>query len=140
TPAAYAGTIGFGRIDALQAVTHTTPDSITVHRQLAELRGEGVRSLAMEVSSHALDQHRVDGVRFDTVVFTNLTRDHLDYHGSFESYAVAKAKLFAWPGLQHAVINADDAFGQALLVVVPSVSSVTLYSRSTSLPNRRNGV
>ena len=93
TPAAYAGTIGFGRIDALQTVTHTTPDSITVHRQLAELRDAGVRSLAMEVSSHALDQHRVDGVRFDTAVFTNLTRDHLDYHGTFESYAAAKARL-----------------------------------------------
>src|SRR6185295_13963611 len=115
TPAAYAGTIGFGRIDALQAVTHTTPDSITVHRQLDELRAEGVRSLAMEVSSHALDQHRVDGVRFDTAVFTNLTRDHLDYHGTFESYAAAKAKLFVWPELKHAVINADDAFGRALL-------------------------
>jgi UDP-N-acetylmuramoyl-L-alanyl-D-glutamate--2,6-diaminopimelate ligase len=140
TQAAYAGTIGFGRIDALKAATHTTPDSITVHRQLAELRDSGVRCLAMEVSSHALDQHRVDGVRFDTAVFTNLTRDHLDYHGSFQSYAAAKAKLFAWPGLQHAVINADDAFGQALLANVPSVSSVTLYSRSASLPNPRNGV
>ena len=115
TAAAYAGTIGFGRIDALQTATHTTPDSITVHRQLAELRDAGVRCLAMEVSSHALDQHRVDGVRFDTAVFTNLTRDHLDYHGTFESYAAAKAKLFAWPQLKHAVINADDAFGRTLL-------------------------
>lgn len=140
TAAAYAGTIGFGRIDSLKAATHTTPDSITVHRQLAELRDSGVRCLAMEVSSHALDQRRVGGVRFDTAVFTNLTRDHLDYHGTFESYAAAKAKLFAWPGLQHAVINAEDAFGRALLANVPSVSSVTWYSRSQSLPDPRNGV
>ena len=68
----------------------------------------------MEVSSHALDQHRVAGVRFDTAVFTNLTHDHLDYHGTFEAYGAAKARLFDWPGLQHAVINVDDAFGRAL--------------------------
>lgn len=139
TPAAYAGTIGFGRIDALKTATHTTPDSITVHRQLAELRAEGVRSLAMEVSSHALDQHRVDGVRFDTAVFTNLTRDHLDYHGTFESYAAAKAKLFVWPDLKHAVINADDAFGRTLLAAARA-QMLTSYSRSASLPDMRNGV
>jgi UDP-N-acetylmuramoyl-L-alanyl-D-glutamate--2,6-diaminopimelate ligase len=139
TAAAYAGTIGFGRIDRLQAATHTTPDCITVHRQLAELRENGVRCLAMEVSSHALDQRRVDGVRFDTAVFTNLTRDHLDYHGTFEAYAAAKAKLFAWRDLQHAVINAEDAFGQALLANVQAVSSVTLYSRSPALRDERNG-
>lgn len=142
TQAAYAGTIGFGRIDALQAVTHTTPDAITIHRQLAELRDGGVRCLAMEVSSHALDQHRVDGVRFDTAVFTNLTRDHLDYHGTLGSYAAAKAKLFAWPDLKHAVINADDEFGRTLLA--PSgpgrAEMLTSYSRSPSLPDMRNGV
>jgi UDP-N-acetylmuramoyl-L-alanyl-D-glutamate--2,6-diaminopimelate ligase len=137
TAAAYAGTIGFGRIDALQAVTHTTPDSITVHRQLAELRDAGVRCLAMEVSSHALDQHRVDGVRFDTAVFTNLTRDHLDYHGTFASYAAAKAKLFAWPQLKHAVINADDAFGRELLSSSTPTADLTTYSRSTATPDPR---
>ncbi len=137
TAAAYAGTIGFGRIDALQTVTHTTPDAITVHRQLAELRDAGVRCLAMEVSSHALDQHRVDGVRFDTAVFTNLTRDHLDYHGTFESYAAAKAKLFAWPQLKHAVINADDAFGRTLLGNCTPNADLTSYSRSSSAPAPR---
>jgi len=137
TAAAYAGTIGFGRIDALQTVTHTTPDSITVHRQLAELRDAGVRCLAMEVSSHALDQHRVDGVRFDTAVFTNLTRDHLDYHGTFESYAAAKAKLFAWPQLKHAVINAGDAFGRTLLSNCTPTADLTSYSRSPAAPDPR---
>ena len=69
----------------------------------------------MEVSSHALDQGRVDGVHFDVAVFTNLTRDHLDYHGDMDSYGAAKARLFAWPALQAAVINLDDAFGRELL-------------------------
>jgi UDP-N-acetylmuramoyl-L-alanyl-D-glutamate--2,6-diaminopimelate ligase len=126
---AYAGTLGYGRVDALKTGTHTTPDSITVHRQIAELRDAGVRSLGMEVSSHALDQHRVDGMRFDTAIFTNLTRDHLDYHGTFDAYGAAKAKLFAWPGLKHAVINADDAFGRELLARVTDVDNVISYSR-----------
>ncbi|HMN45018.1 MAG TPA: UDP-N-acetylmuramoyl-L-alanyl-D-glutamate--2,6-diaminopimelate ligase [Povalibacter sp.] len=111
---AYAGTLGHGRIGAVIAGTHTTPDCITLHRQIAQLRDEGVAQLAIEVSSHALDQHRVAGVRIDTAVFTNLTHDHLDYHGTFEAYGAAKARLFMWPGLQHAVINVEDAFGREL--------------------------
>src|SRR5690606_8496859 len=74
----------------------------------------GATYVCMEVSSHALDQDRVAGVRFHTAVFTNLTRDHLDYHGTMESYAAAKALLFAWPGLVLRVINIDDAFGLRL--------------------------
>ena len=129
---AYAGTLGYGRIDALVTGTHTTPDSITVHRQIAELRDSGVRTLGMEVSSHALDQHRVDGVRLDTAIFTNLTRDHLDYHGTFEAYGAAKAQLFAWPGLKHAVINADDAFGQRLLAGPIAAETVVSYGRASA--------
>ncbi|MEA3149632.1 MAG: UDP-N-acetylmuramoyl-L-alanyl-D-glutamate--2,6-diaminopimelate ligase [Gammaproteobacteria bacterium] len=112
--AAYIGTIGWGRIDALQVPTHTTPDVVTVHRQLATLRAAGVRDVAMEVSSHALEQGRVDGVRFHSAAFTNLTRDHLDYHGSMQAYGAAKARLFAIAGLQHAIINIGDAFGREL--------------------------
>src|SRR5690606_39116394 len=108
---------------------HTTPDAITVHRRLAELRDRAVRCLGMEVSSHALDQRRVDAVRFDTAVYTNLTRDHLDYHGTLEAYGEAKAKLFVWPGLQHAVINVGDAFGRQLLERKLSASHVTAYAR-----------
>jgi UDP-N-acetylmuramoyl-L-alanyl-D-glutamate--2,6-diaminopimelate ligase len=111
---AYAGTLGFGPVNAIKAGTHTTPDCITVHRQIAELRGAGVSHLGMEISSHALDQERVAGMRIDTAIFTNLTHDHLDYHGTFEAYGAAKARLFAWPGLQHAVINVEDAFGRSL--------------------------
>jgi UDP-N-acetylmuramoyl-L-alanyl-D-glutamate--2,6-diaminopimelate ligase len=128
---AYSGTLGYGRVDALHTGTHTTPDCITMHRQLAELRDDGVRWLGMEVSSHALDQHRVDGVRFDTAIFTNLSRDHLDYHGTLDAYGDAKAKLFAWPGLRRAVINIDDAFGRQLASHHRECAT-TLCSRSPS--------
>ncbi len=112
--AAYAGTLGYGPVGAIKSGTHTTPDAVTVQRQLAELREGGCEHLGMEVSSHALDQHRVAGVRFHTALFTNLTHDHLDYHGTFEAYGAAKARLFDGPELRHAVINVDDAFGRTL--------------------------
>jgi len=112
--AAYMGTIGWGRPAELAEPTHTTPDAITVHRTLARLRAAGVREVAMEVSSHALDQCRVDGVRFHLAALTNLTRDHLDYHGSMEKYGAAKAKLFQAADLKHIVLNSGDEFGRAL--------------------------
>jgi UDP-N-acetylmuramoyl-L-alanyl-D-glutamate--2,6-diaminopimelate ligase len=108
------GTIGFGFPGVLAATEHTTEDAVTVHRRLAEMRELGAEVVSMEVSSHALDQHRVGGVRFHTAAFTNLTRDHLDYHGSMTAYADAKARLFAWPGLALRVINVDDEFGAQL--------------------------
>ncbi len=88
---------------------------VSVHRRLAQFRAQGVRVVAMEVSSHALDQGRVDGVRFDTAAFTNLTRDHLDYHGTMQAYGAAKARLLEWPGLAHCVIHIGDAFGRDLV-------------------------
>lgn len=127
---AYAGTLGYGRVGALHSGSLTTPDVITVHRQLAELRDQGVRCLAMEVSSHALDQHRVNGVRYETAVFTNLTRDHLDYHGTLDAYGEAKAYLFSWPCLRHTVINIDDAFGRELASRVAH-TCLTVYSRAS---------
>jgi len=128
--AAYSGTLGHGRIDAVQPGTHTTPDVITVHRQIAELRDDGVTQLGIEVSSHALDQRRIAGVRVDTAVFTNLTHDHLDYHGTVAAYGAAKARLFSWPDLRHAVINVEDEFGRQLLSSPMSARTVTLYGRS----------
>jgi UDP-N-acetylmuramoyl-L-alanyl-D-glutamate--2,6-diaminopimelate ligase len=113
-PAAYMGTLGFGVPPALTPTVHTTPDAVSVQRQLAALRDLGAECVGMEVSSHALDQSRVNGVRFHTAAFTNLTRDHLDYHGTMEAYAAAKARLFTWPGLAHRIINIDDAFGREL--------------------------
>jgi UDP-N-acetylmuramoyl-L-alanyl-D-glutamate--2,6-diaminopimelate ligase len=113
-PAAYMGTIGVGFPGVLAATEHTTADAVTVHRRLAAMRELGAEVVSMEVSSHALDQHRVEGVRFHTAAFTNLTRDHLDYHGTMTAYADAKARLFAWPGLALRVINVDDEFGAQL--------------------------
>lgn len=108
------GTLGAGIHGALQSGERTTPDVISVHALLAQFRDAGATHVVMEVSSHALDQHRVDAVDFDVAVFTNLTRDHLDYHGTMAAYGAAKSKLFAWPDLHAAVINVDDAFGRDL--------------------------
>ena len=113
--AAIVGTLGSGRIGALTPATNTTPDVCVLHESLAQFRRAGVSLVAMEVSSHGLDQGRVNGVDFDVALFTNLTRDHLDYHGTMAAYGQAKAKLFARPGLAACVINADDAFGQGLI-------------------------
>ena len=112
--AAYIGTLGWGRIAELKPLTHTTPDVVTLHRQLGQLRASGVREVAMEVSSHALDQARVDGVRFHSAAFTNLSRDHLDYHGTMDAYGAAKARLFEVPHLERLVVNVDDTFGREL--------------------------
>ncbi len=108
------GTLGAGFPDALRDQGHTTPDAVRLQRLLAGLRDAGARAAAMEVSSHALDQQRADAAEFDTAVFTNLGRDHLDYHGSAEAYAAAKARLFALPSVRHRVINLDDPFGREL--------------------------
>ena len=109
------GTLGHGFPVALSVGELTTPDCIGVHRWLAELRGLGAAHVAMEVSSHALDQGRVDGVHFSAALFTNLSRDHLDYHGDFESYGAAKARLFLNPELDRAVINVDDPYAETII-------------------------
>ena len=108
------GTLGAGLHGALEANGFTTPLVLQTHALLAQMRDAGAQAVAMEVSSHALDQGRVDAVHFDVAVFTNLTRDHLDYHGDMAGYGAAKAKLFAREGLKAAVINIDDAFGRTL--------------------------
>jgi UDP-N-acetylmuramoyl-L-alanyl-D-glutamate--2,6-diaminopimelate ligase len=113
--AAVVGTLGNGLIGALEAAASTTPDAALLQQMLAEYRAAGAQATAMEVSSHGIDQGRVNGVAFDVALFTNLSRDHLDYHGTMAAYGAAKAKLFSWPGLRVGVINADDAFGQSLL-------------------------
>jgi UDP-N-acetylmuramoyl-L-alanyl-D-glutamate--2,6-diaminopimelate ligase len=113
-PAAIVGTLGSGFPDALVPSTHTTPDAIALQEQLAGLLARGAKYLAMEVSSHGLDLGRVNGVAFAAALFTNLSRDHLDFHGSMQRYGAAKARLFRWPGLKHAVINLDDDFGREL--------------------------
>ncbi len=108
------GTLGSGMPGALQPSGFTTPGPVTLQEQLAGLRDAGARAVAMEVSSHALAQGRVQAVRFDLALFTNLTRDHLDFHGDMQAYGQAKAALFHAAGLRRAVLNLDDAFGAAL--------------------------
>ncbi|RLJ67767.1 UDP-N-acetylmuramoylalanyl-D-glutamate--2,6-diaminopimelate ligase [Sulfurisoma sediminicola] len=111
---AVIGTLGNGFPPALAESANTTPDAISLHRALAGYLEQGAVACAMEVSSIGLDQGRVNGVNFDVAVFTNLTRDHLEYHGSMEAYGAAKAKLFETAGLGAAVINLDDSFGREL--------------------------
>ncbi len=109
------GTVGSGFPGApLAGAALTTPDAIALQRRLRALLDAGARAVALEVSSIGLDQGRVDGMAFDIALFTNLTRDHLDYHGTLERYEAAKARLFDWPTLSHAVLNLDDAAGQRL--------------------------
>lgn len=92
----------------------TTPDVVSLHQHLAYLCGQGVTHVVMEASSIGLEQGRLDATKIDVGVFTNLTQDHLDYHGDMQAYAQAKALLFARPELKHAVINADDAYGSVM--------------------------
>ena len=108
---AVIGTLGNGFVDALAESPNTTPDAITLHAALAGFLERGAQACAMEVSSIGLDQGRVNGAAIAVAVFTNLTRDHLEYHGSMEAYAAAKERLFTRAGLGAAVINLDDAFG-----------------------------
>lgn len=117
------GTLGAGRYGAAAATGYTTPMVLDMHGLLGSLRDDGVQAVAMEVSSHALDQGRVDAVHYDIAVFTNLTRDHLDYHGTMAEYGAAKQRLFTWPGLGAAIINVDDAFGRALLATLRQAGS-----------------
>ncbi|MCL2298404.1 MAG: UDP-N-acetylmuramoyl-L-alanyl-D-glutamate--2,6-diaminopimelate ligase [Proteobacteria bacterium] len=111
------GTLGHGLVEekAWSPSLNTTPDAASLQSVLAQLRQQGAQAIVMEVSSIGLEQGRVNGCRFDTALFTNLTRDHLDYHGTFEAYAAAKTRLFAWPQLRHAVINLDDPMSGAMI-------------------------
>ena len=111
---ALVGTLGIGFPGALAPSPNTTPDAVALHRSLSRLLEEGAQGVAMEVSSIGLDQGRVNGVQFGAALFTNLSRDHLDYHGDMESYAQAKQRLFRSPGLGHAVLNMDDVQGVSI--------------------------
>lgn len=112
-PCGVIGTLGYGLADqALIEHGYTTPDAIATQRILAEMYTQGAHAVAMEVSSHALAQGRVNAVEFYAGIFTNLTRDHLDFHGDMASYALAKRRLFEMPNLRYAIVNLDDPVGQ----------------------------
>ena len=127
------GTLGRGRVGQLDETGNTTSDVLTSHRFAAELRDANIGWMAMEVSSHGLDQGRIDGLNIDTAIFTNLTREHLDYHGNMESYADAKGLLFNRAGLKYAIFNGDDEWASYLgNKVHPSTQSVTFSLENTS--------
>ncbi len=121
------GTLGHGRLGELRPATHTTPDAVTLQGLLARMRDEGLDQVVMEVSSHALDQGRVAAVEFDGALFTNLSHDHLDYHGDLVHYGRCKQRLFQMPGLRHAALNVDDPEGRRLLAELPAGVSAVAY-------------
>ncbi len=126
------GTLGYGLLETLEQGPNTTPDEVTIQGQLGAMVRSGAKACAIEVSSHGLAQGRLNGCRFNTAVFTNLTQDHLDYHGTMQAYGEVKAQLFSWPSLRHAVINFDDDFGCGLLnEIAPSVNTY-VYSAQVS--------
>lgn len=132
---AVIGTLGNGFYGQLNPSQFTTPDPLQLQSLLAKMRNDGADLVAMEASSHGLEQGRMVGTHVHTAIFTNLTRDHLDYHGDMASYGAAKARLFQWPGLCAAVINADDAFGascQALLAPTVRCLRYSLVPESTA--------
>ena len=131
-PVGLIGTLGYGMTSRLHPGMLTTPDVIHLHRLLAELRAQGADHTVMEVSSHALSQKRVEGVRFDTAVFTNLSRDHLDFHGDMETYGAAKTRLFMTRELRRAVVNLDDVLGVEILNTVPKGVRVTAYTMGSA--------
>lgn len=143
-PCGLIGTLGNGFYGNLASGRFTTPDPLTVQATLADLKNAGAKVVAMEVSSHGLAQQRISAVTVAVAVLTNLTRDHLDYHGSMQAYAQAKASLFNWPELRTAVLNIDDEFGRELATQTSATrvisysltdSSASIYCRNTRFSN-----
>lgn len=129
---AVLGTLGTGFVGSLVQTGYTTPDAPRLQTQLSDLLNAGAKQVVMEASSHALEQGRITGVQFNCAVFTNLTQDHLDYHGNMADYAEAKAKLFSFAGLEHAVINFDDAFGRELGMKLLAKGGIKVWAYALS--------
>lgn len=136
-PCGVIGTLGNGLPGALKETLMTTPDTVTLQSLFAEFLAKEVHSVAMEVSSHSLDQKRIAGLAFEVGIFTNLTQDHLDYHETMAAYAAAKKSFFTDYPLRQAVINADDAFGRELLTILPP-EKVLAYSTQGPVPGFRS--
>lgn len=126
--AAVIGTLGVGVPGALTPLANTTPDAVTLQRSLAQLRQEGVTHVALEASSIALVQDRLQACRLESAIFTNLTRDHLDYHGDMRQYGAAKARLFAHPHLQRLIVNQTDPFSDTCLAARTVEASLHRYA------------
>jgi UDP-N-acetylmuramoyl-L-alanyl-D-glutamate--2,6-diaminopimelate ligase len=122
------GTLGWGEWGHLSKTLNTTPDALAIQKILAELLKNKKRTVAMEVSSHGLEQGRVNGVTFKGAVFTNISRDHLDYHGTMDAYVQAKLALLTKPGLAFAVVNLDDAYSEQIIAAVPESMQLWHFS------------
>jgi len=135
TKSGLIGTLGYGLVSTkgieFTQTEHTTPNVVEVHRFLALLRDEGAQAVVMEVSSHGISQGRVDGVTFEGAVYTNLTRDHLDYHGTMDAYAKCKSALFESSGLKYAVINNDDSYAEIMKAAVSKNVDLLTYGFSS---------
>lgn len=128
-PCLLLSTLGNGEISNLESAVNTTADPIVIQKYAKRFLNKGFHHMAMEVSSHGLDQHRVEALNFNVAVFTNLTHEHLDYHGDMESYFSVKRELFIRPELKYAVINADDEYGLRLLKDPEVEAEKIAYSR-----------
>ena len=136
---AVIGTLGAGFAGAMKETGMTTPEAAILARYLADFVEGGAQACALEASSIGIEEDRLDGARVDVAVFTNLTRDHLDYHGSMEDYAAAKEKLFKWPRLRLAVVNLDDPFGCTLMQRT-TASRIIGYTQGKSFTDRQGVV
>jgi len=139
TPAGILGTLGYGLCGDLERASHTTPDAITVHRLLRDMKKRGAKDVVMEVSSHGLDQGRIVGVDVDVAVFTNISRDHLDYHQTMQAYVNAKKRLFSLPSLKCAVINLDDDYSNEIMRELPSSCKAIAYSLKDKSNTQHDG-
>lgn len=139
-PVGSIGTLGYGEFGKLVPANNTTPDAVTVQELLNRFRARRVRDVVMEVSSHALEQGRINNLLFRTAVFTNLTRDHLDYHGDMSAYAAAKKKLFMSAGLENAIINVDDEFGSQLINEFSGTLNIISYGLADNTARPRPDV
>ena len=136
---AVIGTLGAGFADAMKETGFTTPEAVTLACYLADFVANEAQACALEASSIGIEEDRLDGARVDVAVFTNLTRDHLDYHGSMEDYAAAKEKLFKWPRLRLAIVNLDDPFGCALMQRT-TASRIVGYTQGNGFTDRQGVV
>jgi UDP-N-acetylmuramyl-tripeptide synthetase len=134
-PCGVVGTLGIGTPGAMVFNGLTTPDPVLLQQQLRRFVDDGFAACAIEASSIGIAEHRLDATHLSVAVFTNFTQDHLDYHGSMQAYWAAKASLFAWPGLQSAVINVDDAKGRDLGVMLKD-SSIDVWTVAIDEPAR----
>ena len=138
-PCGIIGTSGVGRVNQLIFNGMTTPNSVVLQSTFANFRKQGIGHVVIEASSHGLDQGRLNGVHIDIGVFTNLSREHLDYHKSMENYVAAKQHLFQFRSIKHAIINTNDAFGKILATELDCTDTQLLtYSRNTSLQDNSN--